>query len=209
MDAELRDWVIEVEGVEVLRHPLIIEIMPIGGLCNRRLRHKRALLSLPSYSSPSRRIFLYERPFRLDKICEWVDEACEVTEDLREALALTWVDMESDDADPGIVEMCVGAFRKAGFITQRPDIVASPGEGAALTLYRGGSNPLGMGWSTSYDVARWFAERYLEKDRKPTIWEGRCAADGVLAYLTARKESEIVCDPARIRGLRRTPLAPR
>lgn len=194
---ELQAHLIDCGDFVVLRHPLVVDIMPIGGACNRRLRHKRQLLVDPAYARLSKRIWLYERPFRLDTICRWVDEAVSVDDDLREALAMAWMDMESDDADPEIVEMCVAAFRKAGFISQGPPI-GSAEDASKVALYRGGANPNGMAWSTSVGVARFFAARAARGGER-IVWEAGCDAEGALAYLTGRGEYEVVCDPAYVR----------
>lgn len=194
---ELRAHLIDCGDFTALRHPLVVDIMPIGGVCNRQLRHKRQLLADPAYARLSKRIWLYERPFRLDTICGWVAEAVFVDADLREALAMAWMDMESDDADPDIVEMCVAAFRKVGFISQGPPI-GSAEDASKVALYRGGANPSGMAWSTSVDVARFFAAREARGGER-IVWEARCDSEGALAYLTGRDEYEIVCDPAYVR----------
>lgn len=194
---ELRAYLIDCGDFIVLRHPLVVDIMPIGGACNRRLRHKRQLLADPAYARLSKRIWLYERPFRLDTACRWVERAVSVDSDLREALAMAWMDMESDDADPEIVEMCVAAFRKVGFISQGESI-GSAEDASKVALYRGGANPSGMAWSTSVGVARFFAAREARGGER-IVWEARCDAEGALAYLTDRDEYEIVCDPAYVR----------
>lgn len=196
---ELRACLIDMGDFIALRHPLVVDIAPIGGACNRRLRHKRQLLADPAYARLSKRIWLYERPFRLDKICGWVDAADEADDDVREALAMAWMDMESDDADPDIVDMCVGAFRKVGFITQDADVIACADDAAAVRLYRGGANPNGMAWSSSREVAEFFAAREARGGGERVVWEARCDAEGALAYLTGRQEYEIVCDPAYVR----------
>lgn len=155
------------------------------------------------HSRPSRRIWLYERPFRLDTACRWIALADAIDEDFREMLAGVWKDIESDDSDPDLVRMCVAAFRKAGFITQDAAEIATPADGAALTLYRGGGSPRGMAWSTRRSVAELFAKRAELAGESGDIWRARCAPEGVLAYLTARRECEVVCDPAFIRDARR------
>lgn len=200
---ELRECLVSVGDFTILRHPLVVELIPIGGLCNRILREKRELLNHPRYSRPSRRIWLYERPFRLDTACRWIALADAIDEDFRETLAGVWMDMESDDSDPELVRMCVAAFRKAGFITQDAAEIATPADGAALTLYRGGGSPRGMAWSTRLSVAEMFVKRAELAGESGDIWRARCAPEGVLAYLTARREYEVVCDPAFIRDARR------
>lgn len=42
---ELKACLVNVEGMRVLRHPLVYEILPIDGLANRQLRHKRGCVS--------------------------------------------------------------------------------------------------------------------------------------------------------------------
>lgn len=200
---ELREALVDLGDIRVLRHPLVVEIAPIGGVCNRRLAHKRALLESPRYARPSKRIWLYERPFRLDLACGWIAEAGAISDDLRGMLVNVWMDMESDDSDPDIVEMAVAAFRRAGFITQDESLFASPDDCAAAVIYRGGDNPKGMGWSTDVSVAEWFAAREARKGTRGKVWRARVEAAGALAYLSERNEYEIVCDPEYIRDARR------
>lgn len=130
----------------------------------------------------------------------WIEAADEIGDDLREALAHAWADMESDDSDPDLIEMCVGAFRRTGFITQCADVIGYAADAEALPLYRGGDSWWGLAWSVDLGVAHWFAAKFASDGGDGTVWEARCASGGALAYLTER--GEVVCDPDYIREVR-------
>jgi hypothetical protein len=70
--------------------------------------------------------------------------------------------------------------------------------------FLGDDGGLGLSWTTSRDIAFFFATRFslLHKDKTPYIIEGTIAKTDVLAYFEARCESEIVCDPSKVIGKR-------
>jgi hypothetical protein len=69
-------------------------------------------------------------------------------------------------------------------------------------LYRGvagkgrARNVRGLSWTESFDVAKWFAERFARPDcnllASPAVFEVTVPESAVLAYLTDRKEEEFI-----------------
>ena len=68
-------------------------------------------------------------------------------------------------------------------------------EKASVTLYRGGAehNVSGYSWTTSKDVATFFANRYA-MDGKPLIAKTVFSTNDIIAYFRGRDEREVVVD---------------
>jgi hypothetical protein len=79
-------------------------------------------------------------------------------------------------------------------------------------IYRGfiGKRGEGLSWSLDRTKAEWFARRFsvLTHLGKPQLMTGTIKKKDVLAYFNARKEKEIVADPATVRSLKVTPVTP-
>lgn len=68
-----------------------------------------------------------------------------------------------------------------------------------VTIYRGVRDPKyknGFSWTTNYNTAKWFAERY--QMGTPIILKGKVQKDAILCYLNARNEHEIVVNPKKV-----------
>lgn len=78
-----------------------------------------------------------------------------------------------------------------------------------IKVWRGcwAGNLDGWSWSLDRRKAEWFAHRY-PVDGKPLLAAGEVARDEVVAFVSGRGESEIVADPAKVRGRRVRALAP-
>jgi hypothetical protein len=84
-----------------------------------------------------------------------------------------------------------------------------------FTVYRGYSSgdpeEFGMSWSTSKDVAEWFARRFARDEDDIILEELQVAKEEVFAYLTRRSEEEIILDMriAKEKSVKRTKLGPK
>ena len=197
---DLAPFMGEVNGMTVLRHPLVVTLMPIPGIANRQYQHKKDLLKeCRAYID---QIGLYERPFRLDTALDWVGKGGLRGEELKEVLAFVWMDMEggSDIKDP-LIRRTIWAFRKAGYVTDGPEKPTEP-----IKVYRGGK-PTGLAWSSMLDVAQWFATRWT-KDLPLPVYSAIAPQEAVLARFTGRGESEVVVDPRKLFDIEEVLLAP-
>jgi hypothetical protein len=74
----------------------------------------------------------------------------------------------------------------------------------SFPLYRGfiGRRGDGLSWTTSKKKAIWFAKRFavLTHLGQPKLFSGEASKSDVLAYFSGRGESEVVIDPAKVKG---------
>ena len=180
-------------GMEIMHHPLVVEVFPIPGLCNRRYEHKLRLLEeADSYLS---RLSLYERPYRLTMAVEWIENGFVDEAEAREVLASAWIDMEGDDTvtDPLVIRV-VRVFRKLGYVTDNAERGSYPT--GPVQVYRGGE-PNGIAWSRERSVAEWFANRHrsLRDDQPEPVYSAVAPPAAILAQLFGRNEAEVVCEP--------------
>jgi len=66
-----------------------------------------------------------------------------------------------------------------------------------LTVYRGHqeNNREGWSWSTSIDVAKWFASRFSVDG---TVVKTSISRNEILAYVGSRGEKEVIIDPETV-----------
>ncbi len=64
-----------------------------------------------------------------------------------------------------------------------------------LTIYRGGKNRDGLGWTLSEDVAKKFAFTFVGARPCNRVFEGTVPKSKVYAFLTGRNEQTIIVDP--------------
>jgi len=79
-------------------------------------------------------------------------------------------------------------------------------------IYRGfiGKRGEGLSWSLSRKKAEWFARRFsvMTELGQPRLMLGVIKKKDVLAYFNARKEKEIVVDPAKVRSMKVEAVTP-
>ena len=183
---------------KVLRHPLVVQPFIIPGAANRlfeentrRLRRAKSCLE---------KVFVYQRPYRLERVVSWHRERRVAGDELRELLAAVWKDMESGDTleDPLVPEI-LAIFKEMEFTG---DMGQEPPQ-EQLTIYRGGA-PAGIAWSRSLETARWFARRWASESEPPEpVFQAAAPPEAVYALLDGRGESEVVVDPGMLRELAR------
>jgi hypothetical protein len=82
----------------------------------------------------------------------------------------------------------------------------------SFSIYRGfiGKRGEGLSWSLDRAKAEWFARRFsvLTHLGQPRLMTGTIKKKDVLAYFNARKEKEIVVDPATVRSLKMESVTP-
>ena len=189
---------------QLVHHPLVVEsIVHIPGHANRMYLGKLESLAR---TAPPHGLGYYERPYRLRMVIQWWREGTVPASELAEELAWAWSDMESDDTlnAPQNLEL-IELWREIGFYADREG-VRPPRR--SLRVWRGGSEPMGLAWSTSRDIALWFASRgvRLGHDQEEILWVASAPPEAVLARIFQRNEQEVVVDPRLLTRVRRVAL---
>lgn len=153
-----------------------------------------------SYEQAYSAIFALPRGERLPVLVEWWgrDEVELDTEDVRRLFASVWIDTETayEYADD-----VLSMLRWIGYVTDTEAKLAGD-----VTIFRGisgKSNQLGISWTPSLDRARWFAKRFamLDPSHEGRVYRGMIPAAKIRAYLTSRREDEVLVDPDEIHGV--------
>lgn len=149
-------------------------------------------------------LWLTERPRRVLVFCEFAPAMT----DQEYWMLLRWIWEDSEN---------IYQWRdlpRSLLLRPRPDrdLMMTPEERAALaampgvlTVYRGYDRRNMRGWSWTTDAARaeWFARRFsVIHGSHPRIAVWKIIKQDVIAYLTGRRESEIVADPSRVDVIR-------
>ena len=191
-----------------LKHPLVFSIPhmeAINPLVNRQYIGKLAAVERATEDGDWELIVsLHERPFRVDafiEVCGMMTDA-----DYWSTLAWLWRDSENirefPEAWHGLWASDRPGREQSMSEEEREALAAMPDE---ITVYQGHTSERDDGWSwtTELRVAEWFANRFalLEGDT-PMVSTGVVSKAEVIAYFTARSESEIVVDRAAVRDIR-------
>lgn len=118
-------------------------------------------------------------------------------------LASTWSGSDPDDTDPRFLALWKTAFAANGGVYLRdPEDAALPGT-RVLTVYRGQDEgaPFGVSWSLNMTVAIKFANGAAtrQRNRGGVVYKATVLRSDVMAYMTGRKEAEVIIDPAHLR----------
>lgn len=189
---------LETDGAfPMIRHPLIYSV-PHGDMMNRMVNTRYAktkerienLISLGNFSSA---IFSYERPYRLDAFynLEQEMEDAEFWNTLREV----WLDSENIYAN---LEEWINLWESGRdgrhCVMTEEDNVAYGKLPDKFKVYRGFSNNVdaatGLSWTTDYQKALWFANRFNEKSQ--WVAEAVVEKDAIMAFFVGRGENEVV-----------------
>ena len=192
----------EVVNQPIVHHPLIVELAFCAELINRLYRQKRELAERLRAQGRFRELLgLYERPYRLTTLMEWIDKKAAPPDKLRETLVWAWIDAE--DTDAAETPELVRVFRELRPADGSPivDDAGTPIPPAPLEIYHGGKSKDSMSWTTERSIAEWFASRWA-KPPKP-LWAATVPPDGILALLSVRGEKEVVVDPSFLQDVKR------
>jgi hypothetical protein len=130
-------------------------------------------------------------------------------EDFAHLLADAWVSSENPNQDTNVsVAKAARWFREADKETlmRSEDYEVFKNLPDKVTAYRGvavGRNPKGLSWTQNYDKAKWFANRFNEKNKVGYIEMIEVDKSKVLAYFNTRDEDELIIYP---RGLQITKI---
>lgn len=178
-----------VAGIMV-KHPWVNSATPMVGMLNKlydaKFSEARRLLSqrdLKTYL-----LVIVEPPWLLDVISNWWQRGKLTPDELAELLMWCWSSVEFPSFQHGaeILEL----WNDAGFNTDDQEGWDSLPD--VITVYRGGTEH-GVSWTTDLDIAKFFQRRVVQGEAG--LWQTTVTKQTVKAYITERKESEIIIDP--------------
>ena len=183
-------------GLQVLRHPLVVTIMPIPVHANRQYAAKtRQLDAALEAGEYEKALWIYERPYRLSYAASLVLSGLVPADDAGELLLDAWSDSEMPS---GSWEDALQAFRAVGYATDSPHRDQPIGR----TVWRGGAAgddgkiaEGAMSWSLDRDTAVWFSTRF---GTERPLWETVVTEENLLATVWKRMEFEVVLDPTAL-----------
>jgi hypothetical protein len=182
---------------QCLKHPLVFELFyhpqsnaRLNEQYKQKLKYVEEKLADKKWSSA---IWLYERPYRMEKFAEWMHDMTD--SEYWDLLGSIWTDSENlwqygslpgyllRKDRPGRENMMDASEKK--FLAGLPE---------EFVVYRGFQrrNKKGWSWSLSYHKAKWFAERFDQKGAG--VIQATVKKKDVIAYLSGRNEYEIVAD---------------
>ena len=146
-------------------------------------------------------MFLHARPHRPATLASMAPQLSD--HDYWRLLGAVYIDAEGVGADKRLWRRLLTAKRPGRECMMTPEerqtLASMPDP---ITVYRGYGNAasaMGWSWTTDRAKAEWFARRSGSK--RPGVTTGEIDKVNVVAYLTQRKESEIVADPKCIHVL--------
>lgn len=191
LDPALRLYCEEVEGMTLLRHPLVYQVPFFSWKLANDVYQSKMVQSKQTHDAKewNRHIALYERPHRLSTLIQLYRFDLISPAELNELLSEWWTDTEFPHTQQ---HRLVEIFREAGFVSdERPRPTES------LTIYRGQreGDPPGMSWTLSLGRARWFAKRWKKDGEKGVVLAVHIPPDVILGLFDRRNEEEVVVDP--------------
>jgi hypothetical protein len=203
---DLVPHLVEHADLPYLHHPLIIEPIyapAMNAMINARYQAKLEALAqaLPA-GQFYRYVHLHEKPYRFDALAE-IDGSITDDREFWELVASVWVGSENiyeNERDWRALLSCGRSQREHMMDDdERRQLTAF---GDVVRVFRGFRLPgrdQGLSWTTDEEQARWFACRWDgHAAGEARIVHGTVATEDVIAFLTARGESEIVCLPEHV-----------
>lgn len=185
-----------------LHHPLVIQIFYTPGLnhmSNQQYLHKLEYIKKATEKKEwSSIIWMYERPYRLEKFLEIADKLTD--QEYWKILGDIWSDSENLWQYKIILNSLLDANRSGREAMMNDDerifLESLPDE---LIIYRGHQeiNRLGHSWTLSYWQAKWFASRF--KQTKNSVVQAIVSKKDIIAALLGRNEFEIIVDPNKLK----------
>lgn len=185
----------------MIKHPLVFSLTYMEGRCgliNAQYAQKTKMLEEALDSENYQRaICLYERPYRVDALMEYInDYGFEQHPDFWEAVGFVWTDSEN------IYQMQEAwnyiwrseAPERHKVMTDEEQTFLNDLQDE-FTIFRGvqtGGTNMGMSWTINFDKAVWFSKRY---QKRGAVLSATVNKENVLAYFGGRGESEIVIFP--------------
>lgn len=205
LNPELVPYLQKGELGQSLHHPLLIQIFYnplLNHICNQQYAHKMEFIKNAQENKEwSKIIWMYERPYRLEKFVEFMDELTD--QEYWKILGDIWTDSENLWQYKFILESLLTndrGSREAMMDDEEKEFLATLPE--ELVVYRGhqGKNRLGHSWTLSYWQAKWFSHRW--KQKTASVVQATVKKENIVAVLLGRNEFEIVVCPSHLRDVK-------
>jgi hypothetical protein len=182
-------------GWEMLRHPLVYQVPFFSsGSANAQYAQKlKAIEKAIANKDYKQSVWLVEKPYRVEAFIKIAEKLSDT--DYWKLLSAVWIDTENQYAYLKEWKKLLASKRPNrhymmdeeddNILRSLPDLV---------TIYRGcqkGINENGLSWSLDKAKAEFFANRF---GKKGIILERTISKNDIVAVLTGRGESEVICE---------------
>jgi hypothetical protein len=183
------------EGWMMLRHPLVYQVPFFSnGSANAYYEQKRKAVEKATGDKNYKQfVWLFERPYRVEAFIKIADKLSDT--DYWRLLSDVWIDTENQYAYIKEWKKLLASKRsnRHYMMTEEEDnILRSLAQ--EVTIYRGcqkGINEDGLSWTLDKSKAQFFANRF---GKKGIILERTVSKNDIVAVLTGRGESEVICE---------------
>jgi hypothetical protein len=180
---------------DMLRHPLVYQVpFRSNGSANAQYAQKlKALEKAIADKDYKQSVWLVEKPYRVEAFIKIADKLSDT--DYWKLLSAVWIDTENQYAYIEEWKRLLAAKRlNRHYMMDEEDdnILRSLPE--LVTIYRGcqkGINEDGLSWTLDKSKAKFFANRF---GKKGIILERTISKNDIVAVLTGRGESEVICE---------------
>jgi len=180
---------------EMLRHPLVYQVpFRSNGSANAQYAQKlKALEKAMADKDYKQSVWLVERPYRVEAFIKIADKLSDT--DYWKLLSNVWTDTENQYAHIEEWKNLLASKRSSRHYMmneEEDNILRSLAQ--EVTIYRGcqkGINEDGLSWTLDKSIAKFFANRF---GKKGIILERTVSKNDIVAVLTGRGESEVICE---------------
>lgn len=147
---------------------------------------------------PEELLYTIRSPYYLTAVKNW--EHLLTEKEFAKLLKIAWTHEENPNQDINVsIKEAASLFSHANknYLMNSKEQSYYANLPEELIVYRGvsqGRNPNGLSWTSNYETAKWFANRF---DKKGVIYEAHIKKSEILAYFNERGEDEIVVLPKR------------
>jgi len=197
---DLAAYLVKGPPFDMLQHPLVYSV-PYHEVMNNHHNQRYEMLKADAEKALKEGrafhyVFQYERPYRLNALCDYLDRKTLKDGDYWDLLGAVWTDSENCWQNLEIWKRLLRSKRSQKFRfmdeTERKALKELPAE---FTVYRGcvrGLNEEGLSWTLNKDKAEWFSQRWRRKDETAIVLTKTVSRKQVFAYLLGRGESEVI-----------------
>ena len=218
LDPELAKYVYDQEDSVLgpcVKHPLVYSMMHVpmfNKMVNESLRVKKiAVAEALKDEEWHSYVFLHERPWRVVAFQAIADRMSDA--DYWRLLSTIWTDSENIRENPRQWERLLKADRPDRHLIMKDhEREALEAMDAVIPVYQGHTVRRHDGWSWTTDrwKAVWFGHRFADLEQsRPALTTGHVRKSDVIAFFTARGESEIVVPRGKVKGKEVAELPPR
>lgn len=182
-------------GWAMLRHPLVYQVPFFSnGSANAYYEQKRnAVEKAIGDKNYKQFVWLHERPYRVEAFTKIADKLSDT--DYWRLLSDVWIDTENQYAHLKEWKRLLASKRpNRHYMMNEDEDNILRALAPEVTIYRGcqkGINEDGLSWTLDKSKAEFFANRF---GKKGIILERTVSKNDIVAVLTGRGESEVICE---------------